>query len=183
VPLQHSIWFRHKVHLTTNTKNSIIAIRDPVALCRNRKVVDETMLSKAIYECINFNTRFGYLLGSFPFQWDSKRKKLKITNSKFKLFQWYFIILYFISNSIFMTIRAFQAMCCMNVTYVLIFMNLFNVCSWITVCAVQLNSMLYKGEIVNFLNQLMWTEELFDSKFIFKTHAKFIRLFFKYVDY
>jgi len=135
-----------------------------VALCRNRKVVDETMLSQAIYECINFNTRLGYILGSIPFQWDSKRKKLKITNSKLKIFQWYFLILYFILNCIFMTIRAVQAMCCMKVTYVLIFMNLYNVCSWITVCAMQLNSMLYKGEIVNFLNQLMWTEVLFESK-------------------
>ncbi len=114
------------------------------------------MISKAIFQSINLFCKIGYALGAFPFKWDAKKKELKLTRSKIKLVQWYAVIIYMISNSIFMFSRIIQAACCMKISYGVLFMNLFNVVTWITSTAFEINSLIFRKEIPDFVNISSW---------------------------
>jgi len=138
------------------------------------------MLSRAIYQCINLNTKIAYFIATIPFQWDPVQKELRFTRSKLKMFQWYFVMLYLSSNCAFMAIRAIQAACCMNISVVIIFMNLFNVFTWFTACTFHLNSIQHRREIVNFVNQLMRTGDLFERK---KASNKAYALHIEYFEF
>jgi hypothetical protein len=63
-----------------------------------------------------------------------------------------------------MIFRVAQAVYCMNVTYGRLLMNLFTVITWTTGLILQLNTILYKDEVPDFVNKLLRTEEYFSSK-------------------
>jgi hypothetical protein len=58
-------------------------------------------------------------------------------------------------NTVFMGVRFGQAACCMDISYGKLFMNLFNVVTWTTSCAFQLNTHLHREDVLEFFNQLM----------------------------
>ena len=122
------------------------------------------MLSKSIVESISLTIRLGFKTGAFPYEWDSKELQLKLTQSKVKLFQWYLTVVYIFTNTVFMSVRFVQGACCMNLSYGKLFMNMFNVVTWTTSCAFELNTLLRTEQILEFVNQMMRSSKLFDGK-------------------
>ena len=124
------------------------------------------MLSKNILQSISLILRLGFKIGAFPYEWNSKELQMKRTKSKFKLLQWYFTVLYMFVNTSFMSVRFLQAACCMEVSYGKLFMNLFSVVSWTCSCAFELNTLLRTEQILQFVNQMMWSSKYFEGVYL-----------------
>jgi len=121
------------------------------------------MLSKAILQCINLICKLGYLIGSFPYEWDAKCSRIRTTSSSLKLRQWKLLTLYMYINTTFMIIRMIQALTVLNISSMQIIMNMFNVVTWASGCAFQTNTLFHRDELAEFINQFMKTVEYFHS--------------------
>jgi len=122
------------------------------------------MFSRAVLGSIGLILRTGQKLRALPFNWDSKRQEVKISKSKRFFVIWYLTIFYILGNAIFMGIRLAQAAYCMNLSYGKLFMNLFNVITWMTGAGTLINTFLHLHHLVQFINQLFKTDHYFDRK-------------------
>jgi len=123
-----------------------------------------TMLSKAIHQCINIISKGGYSIGSFPYEWDHRLSRIRITKSKLKILQWWILAGYMYNNTIFMIVRIVQAATILNTHTTQVVMNMFNVVTWICTSAYKANTLLHRDELAEFINQYMKTSEYFESK-------------------
>ena len=121
------------------------------------------MLSKNILESISLILRLGFKTGAFPYEWDSKKLQMKRTKSKLKLLQWYLTVVYMFVNTIFMSLRFVQAACCMELSYGKLFMNMFNVVTWTTSSAFELNTLLRTEQILELVNQILRSSKYFEG--------------------
>jgi len=122
------------------------------------------MLSKPVVDAFDLTMKIGKIVASFPILWDPKLQVATAPRSKLFYIRWHFCILYIYVNTIFMAIRLAQAACCMNMTYGKLFINLFNVITWICGSAYQFNTFRRQKELVGFLNHLMKTNKYFQGK-------------------
>ena len=124
------------------------------------------MISIEILQSIKLVCNIGYQLGSIPFIWDERQRKIIFTKSRWKLRHCCIIALYSICNSIFMGIRVFQGIYSLKVPYSILTINLLNVVTWLASSAFQVNTLIYYKDIEEFINQFMDTLEQFECKFL-----------------
>ena len=121
------------------------------------------MISKSIFQSLRVVCKVGFVTGSFPFEWNRKERILRLTRSKAKLIQWYVTGVYMVVNTIFMGVRLGQAACCLNLSYGKLFMNLFSIVTWTAGCACQLNTLLHRKEMEEFVKQLIESSQYFEG--------------------
>ena len=131
------------------------------------------MLSDSIIHSLTIVLKVGFVTGTFPYEWNRKERQLLLTRSKAKLIQWYVICVYMIINTSFMGVRLGQAVCCLNLSYGKLFMNLFNVVTWTTGCAFQINTYIHQKEIEEFVRQLLKSSQYFEGPIYFEFEYAF----------
>jgi len=120
------------------------------------------MFSKGILQSIRIIFKIGGTFGSFPYDWDSNSQQLKLKTSPMYIFRWKVIISYTFVNAMFMVIRLVQATCCMNISYAILFVNLFHLLTWTCVTAFHINTLSHREEFLEFVNMLIETNHYFE---------------------
>ena len=102
--------------------------------------------------------------GAIPFSWTTD-STLAHSRSCYKRTLSWFVALYTLGNWVFMVVRWVQAVCCMQLSYGELFLNLFNVITHAIASTFYLHAHLHGNGVVAFVESLMTANRRLQARF------------------